>query len=299
MSTIERSRREFAEKIRSIGQLRSTRLVEALATVAREQFVGPGPWLLAEVPGGHFSGPGPAPLQRPVLGRGYQRTPDADPRRLYENVLVALDPERSLNNGEPAFLARCMDVLDLAPGDRFLHLGCGVGYYTAIAALAVSPGSVLALEVDPALAERAARNLAGTSNVEVRRASEADPRDEPFDAIFINAGATEIQSPWLARLRVGGRLLVPRAVDRGAGRSRQPDADRAELARERVPRLLPAPPLPGARLHGRGPRPRPAQGIPEIWACTGSRRTSSPGMRARCAWCSAWDSGRRGSRLDT
>jgi protein-L-isoaspartate(D-aspartate) O-methyltransferase len=42
-----------------------------------------------------------------------------------------------------------LDSLDLSPGDRFLHIGCGVGYYTAIAAEAVGPnGSVAGIEID-------------------------------------------------------------------------------------------------------------------------------------------------------
>jgi len=35
---------------------------------------------------------------------------------------------------QPAALARWLDTLDLAPGERLLHVGCGVGYYTAIGA---------------------------------------------------------------------------------------------------------------------------------------------------------------------
>jgi len=84
---------------------------------------------------------------------------------LYDNVLVALDAPRRLNNGEPAALARWLDTLDLAPGERLLHVGCGVGYYTAIGAEAVSrDGSVLGVEIDPELAERARRNLAPYAN---------------------------------------------------------------------------------------------------------------------------------------
>jgi protein-L-isoaspartate(D-aspartate) O-methyltransferase len=50
--------------------------------------------------------------------------------------------------------------MSTAPGDRFLHIGCGVGYYTAIAARAVLPGgSVVGVEIDPQLAERAKLNL--------------------------------------------------------------------------------------------------------------------------------------------
>lgn len=102
--------------------------------------------------------------------RGYALTPDDDPRHLYDNVLVALDASRNLNNGEPAFLLRCLDDLDLSPRDRFLHVGCGVGYYTAVVAMAVAEGTVVGVELDAPLAERAGRNLARWPNVDrVRR----------------------------------------------------------------------------------------------------------------------------------
>ncbi|HTY49263.1 MAG TPA: hypothetical protein VMB48_06195, partial [Steroidobacteraceae bacterium] len=74
----------------------------------------------------------------------------AHPRHLCENVLVALDAARRLNNGEPLGLALFLDTLDLRPGERFLHIGCGVGYYTAVAAHALGPrGTVTAVEIDP------------------------------------------------------------------------------------------------------------------------------------------------------
>ena len=204
---LERVRLDFAEKIREISGLRSSSLVRAFATVPREQFVGPGPWKI---------------LRPPDLGR-YEITPDDDPRHLYDTVLVALDAGRHLNNGEPASLARWLDDLDLVPGDRFLHIGCGVGYYTAIAAEAVSPGgSAVGLEIDPRLAERARRNLSAFEHVEVTSIDGSEYEGEPFDAIFVNAGATELQRSWLDLLRAGGRLLVPLtvalpAIEAGAG----------------------------------------------------------------------------------
>src|SRR5262249_62421972 len=118
MDPLAKVRREYAEKIRAIAGLHSGALARAFAAVAREASVGPGPWQI---------------LGLPDVTR-YETTPDADARRLYDNVLVALDADRNLNNGEPATLARWLDALELAPGDRFLHIGCGVGYYTAIAA---------------------------------------------------------------------------------------------------------------------------------------------------------------------
>src|SRR5881628_1371861 len=205
---LEQVRADFAEKLREVAGLKSPSLVRALATVPREHFVGPGPWKI---------------LRLPDLPSGYRLTPDDDPRHLYDNVLVALDADRFLNNGEPASLARWFDNLDLAPGDRFLHIGCGVGYYTAIATQAVLPGGrVVGIEIDPRLAERAKRNLATYGDVEVISMDGSEYEADPFDAIFVNAGATEVLPRWLDQLRIGGRLLVPltialRGMDVGTG----------------------------------------------------------------------------------
>jgi hypothetical protein len=105
-------RRFYAEEIEAVARLRSRALVEALATVPREQFLNPGPWtVLAET---DFMGTGPAKLCE---------TPDADPARVYHNIGVAIDPSRQLFNGQPATLAPWIDALELTPGARVLHFG--------------------------------------------------------------------------------------------------------------------------------------------------------------------------------
>jgi protein-L-isoaspartate(D-aspartate) O-methyltransferase len=146
-------------------------------------------------------------------GLDYTDTPDADPVHVYDNVLVALDPERRLNNGEPAALLRWLDSLELRPGERFLHVGCGVGYYTAIAAFGVRPGGrVTGIEIDPELAARARRNLEKDGDIEIVSGDGSAVLGRTFDAIYVNAGATEIVPPWLDSLAPGGRLLVPLTV---------------------------------------------------------------------------------------
>jgi hypothetical protein len=109
VESIDGARREFAEKIRATAGLRSETLVRAFASVPREDFVGPGPWKV---------------LRPPDVSR-YEVTADADPRHLYEDMLVALDASRNLNNGPPSGLGRWLDSFDLTPGDRVLHIGCG------------------------------------------------------------------------------------------------------------------------------------------------------------------------------
>jgi protein-L-isoaspartate(D-aspartate) O-methyltransferase len=194
---LEAARREFAEKIRALAGLRTERLVEALATVRREDFLGPGPWRV---------------LRLDASSAGYAWTPDDDPRHLQDNVLVAIDAGRFLNNGEPAALLRWLDDLALAPGERVLHVGCGLGYYTALAAAAVPGGSVLGVELDPRLAELARRRLARTPNAAVLAGDGSLAAAGRFDAIFVNAGATEPLPAWRGALAPGGRLLLPLTV---------------------------------------------------------------------------------------
>ena len=198
MDPLDAIRREYAEKIRALAGIRSGALARAFAAVAREAFVGPGPWQI---------------LRLPEVTR-YETTPDAAPRRLYDNVLVGLDADRNLNNGEPAALARWLDALELAPGNRFLHVGCGVGYYTAIAAECVGDsGAAVGVELDAELAARARRNLARWAAARVIAGDGGALDFERFDAILVNAGATEVVARWLDALAPGGRLLVPLTVE--------------------------------------------------------------------------------------
>jgi protein-L-isoaspartate(D-aspartate) O-methyltransferase len=196
-------RRFFAEEIEAVCHLRSATLVDALAAVPREHFLPPGPWtVLGEA---DLAAMGPAKAQR---------TPDANPARVYHNVGIAIDPARNLFNGQPGTLAGWIDALALTPGARVLHVGAGLGYYTAVMAHCVGPsGRVLAFEADAALAATAQLNLASMPWVEVRAAASADPgHTRPFDAILINAGVTHPLDCWLDTLVAGGRLVLPLTV---------------------------------------------------------------------------------------
>jgi protein-L-isoaspartate(D-aspartate) O-methyltransferase len=188
-------RRFFAEEVQSVGSLGTAALVEALAGVPRERFLRPGPWLV--------QGQGD-------LAGAPRRTPDADPRHVYHNVSVAIDPARHLFNGAPSVVCLCIDALELATGGRVLHVGCGLGYYSALMAQCVGPsGRIVAIEVDAELAGESARNLAAYGWVETRQGDGTDLRDESFDAILVSAGVTHPHESWLRALRPGGRLIVP------------------------------------------------------------------------------------------
>jgi len=196
----------YAEEIRAVANLKTEALITALAKVPRERFLGPGPWKIAN----------PEALQSPT-GHGkranYRTTPDDNPRHLYHNVVVAIDAERQLNNGQPATLATFIDALELRAGNRVVHIGCGVGYYTAIIAETVGPqGRVVGVELDAELAGRAKENLSYLSQAEAVHADGGEYELQPVDALLVNAGATHPRTRWLDSLLPGGRLLIPLTI---------------------------------------------------------------------------------------
>ena len=196
--TLDEHRRAYAEQIAAAARIETPGLKEAFAAVPREAFLPPGPWLVV------------------AEGQQPRQTPDDDPRHVYENVSAAIDPARQLFNGAPAFLARMIDQLQLREGSRVVHVGAGTGYYSAIMAHVVGPtGSVLAIEIDDALAAGARVNLGSLSWVSVQ----CSPGDDlstvaraEVDAIVVNAGVTHPLDAWLDALAPGGRLLLPLTV---------------------------------------------------------------------------------------
>jgi protein-L-isoaspartate(D-aspartate) O-methyltransferase len=106
----------------------------------------------------------------------------------------------------PMVLARMIQALELAPGQRILDVGGGLGYSAAI--LARLGCSVMALETED-LAEAMRRRLAGVEGVAVV-AGPLDggcPDAAPYDSVLVN-GAVETRPETLLRqLAERGRLV--------------------------------------------------------------------------------------------
>jgi len=112
---------------------------------------------------------------------------------------------------QPYMVAAMTEALELDGTERVLEVGAGSGYQAAI--LGRLAREVIALEIEPSLAQSAAARLAGLGFANVRvlagDASGGFPEMAPYDAIVVSAAARFVPRPLLDQLAEGGRLLIP------------------------------------------------------------------------------------------
>src|SRR6516164_4486499 len=123
-------RRAYAKQVLAEWQVDDPRVELAFTEVRREDFLGPGPWVI--------------PRWFEPWRCEYVPTPSADPVYLYIDTVVQVVAERHLNNGQPSGHARWIASASIKPSEHVVHIGTGTGYYTAIMACnatASSPGN--------------------------------------------------------------------------------------------------------------------------------------------------------------
>jgi len=103
-------RRAYAKQVTAAAGVGDPQVEAAFAAVAREDFLGPGPWHIVR------------------WGGGYRATPDADPIYLYTDDVIGILPKRNLNNGQPSLHAALIAAAAPQPREHVLHIGVGVGY---------------------------------------------------------------------------------------------------------------------------------------------------------------------------
>lgn len=173
--------RERAAKVRQLagaGYLKSVHIRRALLTVPREDFI-------------------------PHLYRDYA----------YEEVPLPLPGEHatiSCPHSYPLFY----EPLGLDRGQRFLEVGVGSGYGSAVAREVVGDdGLVAAVEIDPVTFQFAKANLerAGYDDVVVVNAdgSLGYAPLQPYDRIAVTAASKAIPPPLIEQLALGGRVIGP------------------------------------------------------------------------------------------
>jgi protein-L-isoaspartate(D-aspartate) O-methyltransferase len=191
-------RRAYAKQILAEVQINDAYLEQAFAEVPREDFLGPGPWVI------------------PRWSGGYLPTPSADPVYIYIDNVVQIIADRHLNNGQPSGHAKWIACASIKQGEHVVHVGTGTGYYTAIMAHLAGPsGRVTGIELDTDLAARAKTNLSSFTNVNIVQGDGAAVPFDAADVIYVNAGVTRPADRWLDGLTEGGRLILPLTTNKG------------------------------------------------------------------------------------
>ena len=174
-------RREREAKVAELGRrglLRSERLSTAMLVVRREDFIPP---------------------------------PYRD--HAYEEVPLPLPGERatiSCPHSYPLFY----EPLGLGEGHRFLEVGVGSGYGTALAREVVgSQGLVVAMDIDATTLAFARENLdrAGYGDVILVHGDGGlgHPERAPYDRICVTAACPAVPPPLVEQLAARGRLIAP------------------------------------------------------------------------------------------
>jgi protein-L-isoaspartate(D-aspartate) O-methyltransferase len=175
---MRRERQAKIAELKRCGLLRSERLRSAMLHVAREDFIPPD----------------------------YRD-------HAYEEIPLPLPGERatiSCPHSYPLFY----EPLGLGVGHRFLEVGVGSGYGTALARRVVGrEGLVVAIELDAATLAFARENLdrAGYSDVVLVRGDGGLGHAEqaPYDRICVTAACPNIPPPLIEQLAARGRLIAP------------------------------------------------------------------------------------------
>jgi protein-L-isoaspartate(D-aspartate) O-methyltransferase len=110
----------------------------------------------------------------------------------------------------PSALAKLLQLAAVSKDDLVLEIGTGTGYVTAI--LSLLAGSVISVESDEALLEKAKALLAklnlGNSTVVAGDLTKGLSVEAPYDLIFVNGSVELVPDALIAQLRDNGRLIA-------------------------------------------------------------------------------------------
>ncbi|WP_274913677.1 methyltransferase domain-containing protein [Streptomyces sp. WZ-12] len=123
------------------------------------------------------------------------------------------DGERwpSCSASAPSIVFRMLHMLNVRDGDRVLEIGTGTGWNAGLLAHRLGSDLVTTIEVDPALAERAAENLKGAGlapRVVTGDGAVLDMGHE-WDRLLATCSVRKVPPGWAARMKPGGVMLLP------------------------------------------------------------------------------------------
>ncbi len=173
-ATFEQMRENMVEKQLIDRGIRNRRVLEAMRSVPRHEFV-----------------------------------PKALQNQAYYDSPLPIGHRQTIS--QPYIVAFMTEKLDPEAGDRVLEIGTGSGYQAAVLSRLVK--EVYTIEIVEPLARSAAAALkrAGCKNVFVRAGDGylGWPEKAPFDAIIVTAAPDHVPKPLVEQLKEGGKMAIP------------------------------------------------------------------------------------------
>ncbi|MGB6546452.1 MAG: protein-L-isoaspartate(D-aspartate) O-methyltransferase [Candidatus Acidiferrales bacterium] len=170
----EERARMVARQLRG-RKIRSERVLEAMLSVPRHEFVAEEYWA-----------------------------------RAYDDAPLPIGEGQTIS--QPYMVASMSEALELSGVERVLEVGTGSGYQAAVLGRLAREVYTIESRAELALVARARlARLDGYENVHVHvgDGTLGLPEVAPFDAILVAAGAPEIPLPLVEQLAEGGRIVVP------------------------------------------------------------------------------------------
>ena len=155
-------------------QIRDPRVLEAMRTVPRHEFV-----------------------------------PENERHLAYEDSALPIGYGQTIS--QPYIVAFMTEQLRPKQSDRVLEIGSGSGYQAAILAELVA--DVYTIDIVEALAKTAEATLQrlGYKNVHIKVGDgyKGWPEEAPFDAVIVTCAPEKVPHPLVDQLKDGGRMVIP------------------------------------------------------------------------------------------
>lgn len=205
-------------RIHTVREPVDERIEQALRAVPRHEYVPPVALIAAD--------------DRPPFVIDRDTDPDHWLRAVYAEASIvtqlddgatdlrALRGSYSSSSSAPATVADLLELLDPQPGDCVLEIGTGTGWTAALLCHLVGEQGVTSVEVDPSVAEAAAKALAVAGvrpHLVVGDGAEGVAERAPFDRIHATCAVQRVPYTWIEQARPGAVIVTPFSTGVGDG----------------------------------------------------------------------------------